>query len=179
MNDGTLVFARHYALLHHGDQRYAAFPYEYHLRSVVRTLAYAGVSDCEMLSAAWLHDVVEDTSVTIRDIYDQFGARVARLVSAVTDDEGATRAARKRHMVEKLTNAGADAVLLKQADRLCNFREAVKNRNRNLIESYTREHFQFFDRPEIRQLGNTELMFALDKLARKWWDKLSPATSGR
>ena len=43
-------------------------------------------SDQELLAAAALHDVVEDTDITLEQIRDEFGERIAALVAAETDE---------------------------------------------------------------------------------------------
>ena len=71
------------------ERRGKGFPYVIHpleAMAIVSTIT----SDQELLAAAVLHDTVEDTDVTIDQIRDQFGERVARLVQteSVCDDEG-------------------------------------------------------------------------------------------
>lgn len=172
--DAEIVFARRFALQAHGSQMYGTRPYEYHLRGVVRVLSEEGdVADRSILTAAWLHDVVEDTHVTIRDIYTLFGSRVASIVGAVTDDEGDTRADRKRNLVSKLAHAGEQAVTLKQADRLFNFRTAVADRDRARILMYATEHYQFFHGTPIEHKGSLTLQMRLNELADVWWKKLN------
>ena len=88
------------------DQRrkYSDQPYDVHLEAVARLVA-AATEDAEMIAAAWLHDVVEDTPATLEDVQREFGASVAALVRDLTDvsrPSDGNRAARKeidrRHM---------------------------------------------------------------------------------
>lgn len=68
------------------DQRrkYTNDPYIVHPASVAKLVA--SVTDDEaMICAAWLHDVVEDTPVTIEEIQAEFGEDVAQLVADLTD----------------------------------------------------------------------------------------------
>src|SRR5688572_33472258 len=72
-----------------------------HLIEVAYLLAdVAGVEDVDVLRAAVLHDVVEDTDVTAAEIERTFGARVRMLVDAVTDDNRLPKAERKRLQIE-------------------------------------------------------------------------------
>jgi guanosine-3',5'-bis(diphosphate) 3'-pyrophosphohydrolase len=83
----------------------------------------AGVTDPEILQAAVLHDVVEDTPCTIDDVRAAFGDRVAGLVGWVTKPEpeaGADRVAAKEAYLARLQDAPDDAVLVKLADRASN-----------------------------------------------------------
>jgi len=89
-------------------RKYSGQPYEEHLRSVAEMVS-AVADDPEMIAAAWLHDVVEDTPTTIEDIERAFGPGLRELVDALTDvsrpHEG-NRAARKaldrKHLAEPL-----------------------------------------------------------------------------
>jgi (p)ppGpp synthase/HD superfamily hydrolase len=109
----------------HGDQtRPAGEPYSEHLLEATRVLVEAvGVTDIDILLAAVLHDVVEDTACTLDDVRDEFGDRVATLVDWVTKPprpEGQTREDARTAYLTRLQSAPSDAILLKLADRLSN-----------------------------------------------------------
>src|SRR5215469_17351678 len=89
--------AADFAAAHHGDQqRPTGAPYTEHLLEALEVLVRgAGVTDPDILCAAVLHDVVEDTSGTLEDISTVFGPRVAELVRWVTIPEPADGADRK------------------------------------------------------------------------------------
>ena len=55
-------------------------PYAVHPIEVMRTVWYRGVREPTVLSAAILHDTLEDTPLTRRDLEDKFGTEVAGLV---------------------------------------------------------------------------------------------------
>lgn len=79
---------------------------------------YAGE---EVVAAALLHDVLEDTSVTRGEIEAEFGASIAALVAALTEDPSIDDyATRKRHLRRQVANAGPDAALIFLADKLAN-----------------------------------------------------------
>src|SRR5262245_1013702 len=93
--------ARDYASAAHRGvgqlRKYTGQPYEEHLRRVAEVLATV-TDDPEMIAAAWLHDVVEDTPTTIEDVEQEFGRSVRELVDALTDvsrPQHGNRAARK------------------------------------------------------------------------------------
>src|SRR6186997_1818080 len=65
-------------------RKYTGQPYEEHLRRVA-AIVEGFTDDREMIAAAWLHDVVEDTPATIEDIGREFGPGVRDLVDALTD----------------------------------------------------------------------------------------------
>lgn len=105
-------------VLHRGQCRDEGTPYSDHPVRVARSLrGEFGVEDPEVLSAALLHDVLEDTWATAADLRRRFGPRVARLVEALTKRGEPTAA-----YLERLSAAGPDAVTIKLADRLDNVR---------------------------------------------------------
>ena len=77
----------------------------------------------EILCAAVLHDVVEDTPATVDDVRERFGDRVAAMVGWVTKPEpedGADRKAAKNTYLSHLKDAPDDAIVVKLADRASN-----------------------------------------------------------
>ncbi|WP_211239521.1 HD domain-containing protein [Jiangella gansuensis] len=109
---------------HAGQTRPAGEPYPWHLLEVAEILAdELAVTDTDLLVAALLHDVVEDTPATLTDVADEFGPRVAELVGHVTmpapaaDDEPGTARHRYLHGLRELP---LDALRLKLADRYSN-----------------------------------------------------------
>ena len=114
-----------FATAHHGDQRRpGGAPYiEHPLEALEVLVRGAGVTDPDVLCAAVLHDVVEDTSGTIEEISTVFGPRVAELVGWVTIPEpgpGQDRASVKEEYLRGLRRAPYDAILVKLADRASN-----------------------------------------------------------
>jgi guanosine-3',5'-bis(diphosphate) 3'-pyrophosphohydrolase len=114
-----------FAVRYHGDQRRpTGVPYLEHLLEAVEVLVRgAGVTDQEILCAAVLHDVVEDTPATVHEVRERFGDRVAAMVGWVTKPEladGADRKAAKNAYLSHLKDAPDDAVVVKLADRASN-----------------------------------------------------------
>ncbi|RSD22815.1 HD domain-containing protein [Amycolatopsis eburnea] len=107
-----------FAARHHGAQtRPAGEPYLEHLLEATRVLVEGvGVTDADVLRAAVLHDVVEDTACPLGEVRARFGDRVAELVGWVTKPEGGERTA----YLARLRDAPDDALLVKLADRLSN-----------------------------------------------------------
>ena len=133
--------AAEFAIRYHGDQRRpTGAPYLEHLLEALEFLVRgAGVTDPDVLCAAVLHDVVEDTACTVDDVRAEFGARVANLVDWVTIPEregGADRKAAKESYLESLRGAPDDAVLVKLADRASNVQTL-----RNLSLPRQREYY--------------------------------------
>jgi guanosine-3',5'-bis(diphosphate) 3'-pyrophosphohydrolase len=98
-------------------------PYISHPVKVAERLHDAGFDD-EVIAAALLHDVVEDTEMDPDEIAERFGERVAVLVQALSEDEGISDYEdRKRAHAEQVAEAGADAVAIYIADKLSNLRD--------------------------------------------------------
>jgi len=121
------------ASAHAGQTRKSGEPYIYHSLAVADILADLHL-DATTLAAALLHDVPEDTSVTLEDLQAQFGDEVTRLVDGVTKLERIQRLSgtRKRPLAEaqaenvrKIVLATVDdirVIMIKLADRLHNMR---------------------------------------------------------
>ncbi|MGS2809882.1 HD domain-containing protein [Nocardia sp. MW-W600-9] len=109
--------ARAFALESHRDQRYGEHPYITHLAAVRAVLDDFGY-DGAVGTAAWLHDVIEDTPVTAEEVESRFGREVLDLVWAVTGI-GPDRKARNLNAYTKIA-AHPPAVILKLADRTAN-----------------------------------------------------------
>jgi (p)ppGpp synthase/HD superfamily hydrolase len=102
-----------------GESPYIAHPVE-----VARLLDAEGVADEELLAAAFLHDVVEDTDHALEEIYDGFGDGVGELVEAMTEDRSVEPyEARKEHHRDQVEAAGERTALIYSADKLANVRD--------------------------------------------------------
>ncbi len=78
--------------------------------------------DTEVVIAGVLHDVVEDTSVTVEDIDEQYGGRVAKIVAANTKDPTIVDSnERREELIKRCCLAGMDAVLVKLSDIYDNY----------------------------------------------------------
>ncbi|WP_433227676.1 HD domain-containing protein [Actinomadura formosensis] len=111
----------------HGDQqRPTGAPYLEHLLEALEVLVRgAGVTAPAVLTAAILHDVVEDTPATLPDVEAEFGPEVTELVDWVTKPPapGAGRQAKraaKAAYLRRLGDAPPEAILVKLADRVSN-----------------------------------------------------------
>lgn len=106
-------------------RKYTGEPYIVHPEDVVAILTR--LSDKppteEMIAAAWLHDVVEDTPVTLDDVRAKFGSKVADLVDQVTDrsrPEHGSRAVRKAIDRSHIACGTPEAKSIKLADLISN-----------------------------------------------------------
>lgn len=116
-----------YAADQHKSQRRKnpeAEPYINHPIQVAQALAVAGVRDMDILSAALLHDVVEDTGASYEDLARKGGAspEAIEYVRQVSDDKSLPKVTRKRLQIEHAGQASYGARLIKLADKLDNLR---------------------------------------------------------
>ena len=81
--------------------------------------------DPEVISAALLHDVIEDAGVTKEELEERFGSRVAELVAAESEDKTRTWKERKQATIDRLTDAGRDVKMICLADKLSNLRSTA------------------------------------------------------
>ena len=113
------AFAEH---AHRGQRRKDGQAYISHPVRVARLLAERGYGE-EVLAAALLHDVVEDTRVTLPEVRQAFGVRVALLVECVSEDMSLPGAERKRAYREQVRVGPADARAICAADKVCNIED--------------------------------------------------------
>lgn len=114
------------------DQRrkYTGDAYIVHPVAVARLVAQVPGHTEEMLAAAYLHDVVEDTRVRVEEIRDRFGVEVAGLVQELTSPrraEDGNRAARKAAERERWASASPQAKTIKLADIIDNALTIVRH----------------------------------------------------
>ena len=141
----------------HGKQmrKYTGEPYIVHpveVMSIVKSVA----SDEEVLAAALLHDVVEDTPAVVADISQHFGSRVASLVDELTDRSVLTdgnRKVRKEIDRSRLASASAEAQTVKLADLISNTRSIVEH-DPNFAKIYMAEKALLL---KVLVRGNKEL----------------------
>jgi guanosine-3',5'-bis(diphosphate) 3'-pyrophosphohydrolase len=101
-----------------------ATPYINHSIQVATILAVeGGVQDVEIIAAALLHDVVEDTGTSIVEIGERFGRRVASIVNEVTDNKDLLPAERKRRQITSAKLKSYGAKLVNLADKIANVRD--------------------------------------------------------
>jgi guanosine-3',5'-bis(diphosphate) 3'-pyrophosphohydrolase len=101
-------------------------PYINHLAEVANILAeVTDGADAELVAAAWLHDTVEDTGVTLVELMAEFGERVAALVVEVTDDMSLSKAQRRQRQIEDAPHKSPGAKLIKIADKVSNIRARI------------------------------------------------------
>lgn len=120
---------------HHGHLRISSTPHEplpyvTHLFSVALLVAEGGAHD-DVITAALLHDTLEDTRTVRQDIVEAFNERVAELVEAVTEikeEDGAKRDWKdiKTDYLALIERADDDALVIAIADKIDNVESRIE-----------------------------------------------------
>jgi GTP diphosphokinase / guanosine-3',5'-bis(diphosphate) 3'-diphosphatase len=101
----------------------AAEPYINHLIEVAQLVSMAVPEpDPNLVMAALLHDVVEDTDVSKEELMQRFSPDVANLVAELTDDMSLPKAERRRLQIEHAPTMSVRAQIIKLADKISNLR---------------------------------------------------------
>jgi GTP diphosphokinase / guanosine-3',5'-bis(diphosphate) 3'-diphosphatase len=101
-------------------------PYVNHLVKVTHLLFDTGrETDITLLTAALLHDVLEDTDTTEAELLQKFGDKVTYIVKEVTDDMSLPYSERKRLQIEKALHISNDAKKIKIADKISNIHDIL------------------------------------------------------
>jgi len=126
--------AQVYAMAAHAavgqKRKYTGEPYIVHPAEVAKIVAGVPGSTPDMVAAAWLHDVVEDTGCTFTDVHMAFGIDIATLVGWLTDvskPEDGNRAHRKAMDRAHSAEAPVEAQTIKLADLISNSRSIVQH----------------------------------------------------
>lgn len=129
MYDRALTFA---SRLHKG-QSYGDMPYVYHLLGVESKVREVFRGDSTARTVAILHDTLEDTPITYRELLQVFGMEISDAVVALTrtDDE------EYDEYLEKVKR-NPTALLVKKADVLFNLEHSIAESNYKRIAKYSR-----------------------------------------
>jgi guanosine-3',5'-bis(diphosphate) 3'-pyrophosphohydrolase len=145
-----------FAIDKHKDQKYGDKPYLTHLLAThLIALQHGGPmggalsaaeeeAEQDLLVAALLHDIFEDTDASAVDLDARFGPTVTRLVWGVTTPVAGSRKERVAAMHEKLKTADEPTVFLKFCDRCANV-EAARVASPKHFAMYAKEQEAFLD----------------------------------
>ncbi|MBQ3604502.1 MAG: bifunctional (p)ppGpp synthetase/guanosine-3',5'-bis(diphosphate) 3'-pyrophosphohydrolase [Clostridia bacterium] len=162
---------------HEGQLRKSGQPYIIHPISVAKILAQMGM-DAESLTAAMLHDVVEDTEISSEDIEKMFGKDIAALVEGVTklgkvSLSNVNKEEQQAENIRKMLIAMSHdirVIIIKLADRLHNMRTLnfMKEQKRRDIARETLEIYA----PIAHRLGIRPVKIELEDLAISYLDSV-------
>jgi len=135
----TLYKAQRFAREAHKGQKYGKHRYTYHLSKVCHEVEFFAFPR-KLMVAAWLHDTLEDTKTTKKDLEKSFGKDITDLVWAVTDEPGKNRKERMQKTLPKIKKAGFFAIALKLCDRIANVKASIRGINPKKLAMYKKEY---------------------------------------
>lgn len=109
-----------------------------------------------LIISAILHDVVEDTYITLKDIANIFGYKVAALVEELTSDPIKIKEmGKKEYLADKMFKMSTYALVIKLIDRYHNMVDLIKGKSHTI--KYVTETIYILDRLERRKLTKTHI----------------------
>ncbi len=129
------------SVLHKDQVRKGSVPYPYvtHLFAVA-TIVSDYTDDEDTIVAALLHDTLEDTDYTEKELEDDFGGQVKEIVTALTEPKIEDRDrksvdAQKKQYLKQIKSASERALIVVAADKIHNMR--------SIVEEYYDDHSSF------------------------------------
>lgn len=159
---------------HQGQKRKSGEEYIQHSIETAKTLAEIGMGS-KTIAAGLLHDVPEDTAVTLDDVEREFGMEIASMINGVTKlGKIKLRASHEEYYLENLRKmflamaADIRVVIVKLADRLHNMRtlDHLPQEKQKRIAKETMEIYA----PIANRLGIGEIKGQLEDLSFKYLD---------
>ena len=172
MNVATIMKCANFAAIKHANQRRKdamETPYINHPIGVAFILTdLGGVTDCDVIQAALLHDTVEDTDTTFEEIEHEFRLDVCNIVKEVTDDKSLEKMERKRLQIVKVPTSSSKAKLVKLADKLYNLRDLLRSSPIGWTEERVQDYFDWSARVVKGLRGtNKPIEDELDRIFQK------------
>lgn len=130
-------------------RKYTGNYYDVHLSDVVRQVKRLDYYDDEMIAAAWLHDVVEDTEVTFYDLEQFFGVNVVSMVIGLTKKsklEDGDRAIRKAIDDDYLLSVKPEIKNIKMCDIWSNSNDNLIDYDKDFAKKYLYEKIALLNR---------------------------------
>jgi guanosine-3',5'-bis(diphosphate) 3'-pyrophosphohydrolase len=166
-----------YAAECHADQvrKDGKTPYINHPLQVMHHLVHlANCDDDELLCAAILHDVIEDTGVRKIELEKRYTKRISDLVVELTDDKTLSKTERKLMQIEQAHSLSYDARLIRISDKICNVNDihTAPPLNWSIAQRLNYITWSLAVVERIRGT-NTELENYFDTVVKRAWDSLS------
>lgn len=144
---------------HEGQTRKSGGPYVRHPERVADIVRKYKKSHKlkELVSAAFLHDTIEDTNTTAEDLKKMFGALVASLVQELTSDKVKQKEIGKtKYLTQKMLNMSSWGLVIKLSDRLDNVSD-LKTADEKFAKKYKKETESILkELKSKRKLSNTQ-----------------------
>jgi (p)ppGpp synthase/HD superfamily hydrolase len=163
----ALGFARR---AHAGQTRSDNTPYIRHPERVAATVKKFKKSHNidAIISAAYLHDTIEDTNTTKKDLEKMFGALVASLVQDLTSDkEKISKVGKTEYLSQKMKKMSSYGLVVKLADRLDNVQDIKSAKNAAWRNKYKKETLDILNFIEKERLLSNTHMKIITEIRRK------------
>ncbi len=123
--DEIVLKAQKFACEKHKNQKRkdGITPFSDHLEGVVNRLKNLGISNQDVLCAAWLHDTIEDTNTTFDEINEIFGNAISVLVLSLTKDSELSKKERETQYIQQLKDSTLQAKIIKFCDISANLKD--------------------------------------------------------
>ena len=124
----------------------------------VASIAARMTDDLEVIAAAVLHDVIEDTPTTVEQLKAEFGNKIAKLVGSDSEDKREDRPAaetweiRKRETMDAIPKASKDEQIIILADKLSNLR--------SIYHDYTQIGDEIWNRFNVKEKSKHEWYYS-------------------
>jgi len=147
--------------VHRGQKRKTGHPFITHPLGVANILYEADGTE-DMICVALLHDVVEDADISIRDLTDLFGKRIAKLVELLSKEKcwrtSYCRVKSNLNEIKDVWEEYPEAIVVKMADRLHNIQTlggfSSSQKNRNILWKQKKFFFLFFVKHSKEKISN-------------------------
>lgn len=138
-------------------------------------LTIAKVSDSKVLTAALLHDTVEDTNTTPAEIRERFGPEVEGYVQELTDEKNLPKQVRKDLQIINASHKSEGAAYIKLADKLYNLTDLSTGLPEDWTEERADEYFRWA-KQVVDQLPpvSPALKSAIEQISALYWSKKLP-----
>ena len=172
-----LLEAVNFAAFKHRDQRRkgaSAEPYINHPIAVAKLLTdVAVVYDIDILQAAILHDTIEDTETTRKELYKHFSKAVTDYVVEVTDDKLLPKAERKQLQIVNAPHKSKGAKFIKLADKICNVTDVMNDPPTHWSLERRKEYYDWAEQVVISlDCENSALVRLFEKRVEEAREKL-------
>jgi (p)ppGpp synthase/HD superfamily hydrolase len=134
--------ARKFATIKHlGQKRKDSSPYIIHPIRVAEIIKQHKKSHKlnELVSAALLHDTLEDTNTSEQELKIAFGSLVVSLVKELTSDKEKSKINKKEYLTTKMLNMSSWALAIKLADRLDNVSDLFSCNDEKFKQKYIKD----------------------------------------
>lgn len=94
-----------------------------HLEGVVHRIKNLGITDTNVICAAWLHDVLEESDTTFDELIQRFGRETAMLVLSLSKNSDLPKKEAEEQYIKQLKDASTEAKIIKLCDISSNIKD--------------------------------------------------------